>query len=211
MQQIPILELFLRFRACCSRALEASLALVSACSGINTKQLEQMYRDLCSEESGDGFLAFDGEMELDEDLDEGGFENGDNCMGFLQQLQDETNLMKDDPEQKIPAKQEDKMPDLEGVPDSKQLRDIVSASCPTDPFRLENSVSPKKKTDRYALPGTLLEALGMAQRGGCLFNALFRLLVFLRSSTGGADLGWVRNPRNARKASKRLNWHQCLG
>lgn len=152
MQQIPILELFLRFRACCSRALEASLALVSACSGINTKQLEQMYRDLCSEESGDGFLALDGEMELDEDLDEGGFENGDNCMGFLQQLQDETNLMKDDPEQKIPAKQEDKMPDLEGVPDSKQLRDIVSASCPTDPFRLENSVSPKKKrTDMLCL------------------------------------------------------------
>ena len=63
-------------------------------------------------------------------------------------------------------------------------------------------------SEELSLPSTLKEAM---DAGGCRFNALFRLSVKLRSSKGGCDVPWVPNARNARRSSKKLNWHQHLG
>lgn len=203
----------LRFRACCHRALEGALNLVSTCSGIPSKQLEQVYRELCSETAGESFFELSHDMDYDEEMEDLEIcldQPPADCMGFLTQLQDETKLLKGEDDEKIPTRQDDKMPDLRHVPDSELLREVLSASSATDPFRMENSCSPKKRKDLNTLPTTLLEALSLGQRG-CVFNSLFRLAVFLRSGVGGSDCGWLQNPKNCRRASKKLNWHQLPG
>ncbi|CAK9102662.1 unnamed protein product [Durusdinium trenchii] len=194
------------FRACCHRALEGALNLVSTCSGIPSKQLEQVYRELCSETAGESFFELSHDMDYDEEMEDLEIcldQPPADCMGFLTQLQDETKLLKGEDDEKIPTRQDDKMPDLRHVPDSELLREVLSASSATDPFRMENSCSPKKRKDLNTLPTTLLEALSLGQRG-CVFNSLFRLAVFLRSGVGGSDCGWLQNPKNCRYNEHRL-------
>ena len=46
---------------------------------------------------------------------------------------------------------------------------------------------------------------------GCLFNALVRFAIRLRSAKGGSDTGFVSNARACRRTAKGLNWYQHLG
>ena len=58
------------------------------------------------------------------------------------------------------------------------------------------------------LPASLQEVM---RARGCRWNALFRFAVRLRSAKGGCDTQWIANARHARRASRNLNWYQCLG
>ena len=103
--------------------------------------------------------------------------------------------------EKMPEKDE-----FEEFPDGPQLRHIMESENPQEPFGCERQ-SPNRKHGEDRVPTTLREALEM---DGCMFNALFRLALKLRSLKGGMDSGFLPNPKNARRASNGLNWYQQL-
>ena len=170
-----------------------------------------MYRELC--DSQNGFFTDACADEVPEDVMEEDARPPEDCVSFLKNLQSEHQLLRDHEGAEGEAKD---MPNeihssIRDVPDAKQLQDVLESSSAKDPFRLESSRSPKNGMDKHSLPSTLLEALALQERGGCVFNGLFRLVVRLRSARGGSDLGWVKNPRSCCRASRGLNWHQLLG
>ena len=98
--------------------------------------------------------------------------------------------------------------EFEEIPDGPQLRHIMESGNPEEPFGCERQSPNRKKSGEDQIPTTLREALRM---DGCMFNALFRLALKLRSLKGGMDSGFLPNPKNARRASSGLNWYQQLG
>ena len=134
---------------------------------------------------------------------------------FLRQVQTETALLKDCLDNGIEPKDTEKGPsgedlDVGGLPDEKELRRLLSVENPSEAFRTETAKSPRGSPPHSNdhLPVTLREALEMR---GDMFNALFRLLVRLRSAKGGCDTLWLKNARSSRKSSRNLNWYQSLG
>ena len=88
------------------------------------------------------------------------------------------------------------------------LIDSKAPADPKEPFCTEQARSPRQGDDANFLPSTLTEAMSLR---GDMMNRLFRLSVRLRCGAGGADPGFLKNPRNCRRQSKHLNWHQCHG
>ena len=98
--------------------------------------------------------------------------------------------------------------ELTGVADKDLLKSLLSKSAPSEPFESEAAKSPKfARGGGDHLPDTLTEAL---QLPGDLYNSLFRFAVRLRNSKGGADLGFLKNAKNCRRASRGFNWFQPL-
>ena len=189
------------------------MSLVAKCSDMSVDKLEQIYRNVCAKEADNenGYFPGTGDEEIfDEEVEDAPLPSA-SCMGFLDQVRSEAKMMQEDVEEGADDKVH--FPDvldrqIAELPDSGHMKHIFEAESPLDPFRMECSRSPRNSIDRCSLPSTLSEALEIARKGSCLFNALIRLIIRLRSSRGGSDLGWLPNPRSSRKASKGLNWHQ---
>ena len=91
------------------------------------------------------------------------------------------------------------------ISDASQLRQLLETVNAAEPFGHETALSPDRRGKGDTMPSTLAEAL---RTKGCVFNALFRLSVRLRSTKGGMDVSWIPNAKNIRKAAKGLNWFQ---
>lgn len=83
---------------------------------------------------------------------------------------------------------------LETVPDKEQLKNLFG-----------DSARGAQRDGREHLPATLSEAM---RSSGDRFNALWRLILRLRTGRFGIDSRWIKNHRSARTQSRGLNWHQ---
>ena len=111
--------------------------------------------------------------------------------------------------EKEPKKPQD--PDLAGVCDHDKLSTLLTSSNSSQPFGTEIYGSPSKDKTELYMPKTLSETLVLAGESGNWWNSLFRFSVQLRCMPGGADTAFLRNPMQARRLSKTLNWHQSHG
>lgn len=203
MYRFPFLLLrtvLLRFSRCCERALKAALQLVAFTSEKTEKQLEADYRKMCRDTPDEPF----GQDELDcEEVEEAmekavcQEECADPVFNLVTAIQRETVF--NDPEEgcEEPANRsgmED--PDIDSMADKVEIKELLKEPGVEDHNNIQE------------MPSTLLEAM---QSRGCTWNALFRLIVRLRSAPGGCDTRWVPHARHVRRTSLKLNWHQCLG
>ena len=224
--EIDSQQCILRFKACCDRALRGSLLLASLCSGKHVNNLEATYRKRCQEDDIFSFAVLDEEADDDlqnhmdtlgkparemasaDDRKEGKMKKTA-CEEFLSQMLDPAERIEEPEEsgETLPSPS-DSAHDFEGLPDADILRNLLEEKIAAEPFGCEaKSPDSVKQGKRDYLPSSLLEAMQMR---GCSWNAIFRLIVRLRSAAGGSDLMWLKNPRNCRKASKGLNWFQRL-
>ncbi|CAK9003093.1 ZnF_CDGSH domain-containing protein [Durusdinium trenchii] len=199
------------FIACSDRALKAALALASKCSGVKEPFLEASYRKLCEYE---GSFQMDFEPEPDEmefQAEDAVADQKPDCLSLLTRLQEESRRVMEEAHQtEEPNAPEPTQPreievDLQDLPDKAELIGLCEKENVQCPFRSETSVSPKGRAKDDYLPSTLTEALQMK---GDMWNNLFRLVLRIRSTKGGCDVGFLRNARNCRRAAKTLNWHQ---
>ena len=186
-----------RFERCCDNAFKAALKLVAWAGNKSEKNLEEVYRHFCAESGSEAFdSVFVEEDEIDDyaDFDLKNQSGHDVAHEVLQQVQHETVFVDPDIEDKenLIGRAETEDPDLHEILKKSDTESEKSAVCPAG----------------EVMPATLQEAMNSR---GCTWNALFRLLVRLRSAKGGSDSRWISNPRRSRRASTTLNWHQCLG
>ena len=201
----------LRFQRCCERAYQSSLKLLSILSGMTVEKIDKSYKRHC--DSTEPLTAADLELEEDEMPDhqedlkvedpEEESDKANDCMNLLSTVQRETLFT--DPE--LEKSEDDPMVEpsafeIQCLMDSKQMQQLIENPAGPDPTPAE-SVSKGKEY----MPSTLGEALELP---GDVFNALFRLCCKLRAASGGIDKEWINNGRHVRKASPKLNWHQCL-
>ena len=187
-----------RFRVGCQDGFKSAIGLASKLTDISEEQLELDYRAAC----GRGFFGVeegpaDDEIEADEPQGES---KSNECLNLLQSIQAEVHQVQqnDQDADDHPSEfQEDKDPADLHLPYQEDLATLLT----------EPQEDAPQKVDSGNLPTTLKDAIS---RPGDLFNSLFRLAVRLRSVPGGCDSKWIPNPQNLRRASRGLNWHQCL-
>ena len=202
----------MRLRTCAKNALASALQLVCHCSGIDRKDLEQMYRNECV---GD---FFDVLMEGDEDLLEeaipieaAAVEKKAAC--------DEVNMVLHQIEQVAAQELNDlanegqeadqEAPDLAQtqdrdsfLPDGPQLVDLTEWST--------TGKAPKQSATQATtneMPKTLRAALGKEN----IWASLWQLVVFLRCGESGMDALYLKKAELGRSRSRKLNWQQYLG
>lgn len=186
---------FLRFARCCDSAMQGALKLVALCSDLTEDQILTMYKKACkldpSNAKGSDELAEDEvpDMEWDDDKDV------DPALDLLEGLQRETVFV--DPDEEDDVVERSQVDDWGDMPDKDQLDKLLNE---------EDDQQPQEQASER-MPGSLLEAM---QCKGCVWNALFRYVVRLRSSPGGCDVRWVPRAREVRRRSPTLNWHQYL-
>lgn len=227
-----------RFALCARRGMKGALQLASRCANVSTDALEEAYRNLMA--TNDGILSVskldeDEDEELAQELDQK-LKNQDKaaspgttgadappanaCSDFVEQMF--SSLEVGDSEKiatdsdatsdlnNLAASQDyEDADDLSGLPERALIADLCG-KVETEPFGCEAKQDGKgtgSSDSGNHLPKTLLEAM---QLPGCTWNALFRLVLRLRSAKGGSDLQFLKNPRSCRKAAKGLNWHQLL-
>ncbi len=211
----------MRFQKCCLHAYEASIKLVAHLASWTESCLKDVYAKAIE----DGHFGYGGQFcwseptdqqPEDEDVSEGNIAKGPNeaeanaAFDLLQQMQAERDSLApsrgDGEEEPADALSEEKR-DLADCPDQDQLRSLLNMQGSADlPFSSEMRAS--EKDGLNVLPSTVAEVFALQ---GSLINRLFRLAVKLRASRGGADVGFIKNPQNARRASRNLNWFQCQG
>ena len=190
--------------------------LVSWASGIKEGHLEAVYR--AAAEGPDPILNPNAEKdddEMDEDEADETAEK-DDCFNLLMDVQETVKEYREnkDPEEggrifeesSVLTPEQEFEKDIGDIPDKEAISQVLRACDPDEPFECDNFKNAGKDGPSH-LPATLLEATHMK---GDIWNRLLRLVIKLRSDVGGADTGFVRNARSARRASKDLNWHQCL-
>lgn len=185
------------------------------CTGEKVDTLEAAYRRLC--ENNEDFTKPENAPLEEDEIDvpvEKAPEAGMECMDFLTQLQGESKDLRE-----INAQEGEEAgtsdiqlvdvleSDLRKAPDRNELSRLIDKESVMEPFRDESSRSPQYQKELDHLPSTLAEAMALK---GDRVNAIWRLCVRLRAAKGGSDITFVRNPRNCRRASKGLNWHQSL-
>lgn len=193
------------------------MVLASRVSGHAEEKIEQMYREACSD---DGGLMFAEEPPAEDEVlnpdstdnvgegqgSEGGGDQGGE--GEVEQLLS-TIHAEADWARKTEAEEQDSVNEM--IEESKAL-ELEFGKMPNKEEMLgmlDEPADPEKPeiASMNKLPSSLLEAV---HEPGDLFNALFRLSLRLRSGPGGCDRSFVPNPKNARKASRKLNWYQPL-
>lgn len=175
-----------------------------------------MYRSLCSSDDYLLSAALEGDEGIDEELEgekdeKGSADQKNSCQEFLKAMATHNDAAMIFGSEAEEGKTDDVSinadADLDGVPDRKLLEDLLKEKNAAEPFGEESAAVPEMRAQGDDLPNSLLEAMNLR---GCMFNALFRLAVRLRSARGGCDLGFAPNPRNCRRAAKNLNWLQHL-
>lgn len=193
----------LRFQACAQKAWMSSMKLVSKVSDMDMIKLEAWYRKCCDclENWETDELAAD---EMPEENAED-FSPGKECLQLLDCVRTEAGFV--DPSAPLePAPARDENADLKGMDDQENLKKMIAATPLTD------DPAPEHELKETFMPTTLMEALdASSNKGDKLFwNLLLRLIVKLRNSSGGCDVGFLPNAWNCRRASRKLNWFQCL-
>lgn len=163
-----------RFQECCSAALQSALALVSKCSGKETAEIEDMYRQRCADEGGThwDFNIFDDipqeELEV-EDTSSGTVQppaQGQGCFELLEQIRTEAaaNL------HQIDETTEDVDHEMASFPDRQELETILGVEdggderLEADENAAENADQekerdPKRSRKEPLLPTNLAEAI----------------------------------------------------
>lgn len=190
-----------RFQSCCQRAFRSALMLVARCGGVEEAALEKRYVEDCRL----GVFADRFDQPSEEDLMESECVeepkgDAEETLNVLKSLKEESDVITDGiKEPTVPS-------GLAGLPDLQVLQELLNKPKVLKPCHSETNEP--EHVDLNHLPSSLMEALTTTK--GDLWNSLFRLAVRLRSDKGGADTSFLKNARNARGASKKLNWHQCL-
>ena len=178
------------------------MKLVALTTEILEKSLENAYRKHCSDTTSDRFMEGDfAEVDMDEfmeqgsgvDLDEG---SNDPAFDIIETVQRETIFVDPEEDDSVLDRAGVVDPELERMADKEDMMHLLAG---------EGEEADEGKED---MPSTLLGAMSSK---GDVWNSLFRFVVRLRSSSGGCDVRWVPNARHVRRASSKLNWHQCLG
>lgn len=187
----------LRFKQCCQRGYQAALDLVSKVTGDTPAKVKRFYETWVESGHFDGEVGpAEDEVEDDEDIDKEA-DGSNECERLLASLQSEAQILN---EMQMGAEPADVSEDA----DLDKMPDLQRAFAP--PEASQNDAASGIQ-DSGKLPATLSDALS---RPGDFFNALWRLVVKLRSAPGGCDCHWLPNAENVRRASRKLNWHQCL-
>jgi len=198
--------------------LKSALLLAYKLTGIQPNVLESQYRKACSKEDDTFRCLLEQEFEDEEGMEDPAVhparvssdqDEGMSCADTIRHVQEEAAFMAQDDEA---ASNVDSFDVDTKLPDWELLKDLLERDNAEAPFKKDMTGSPEKSapaSDR--LPSTLREALSWVDANNSnLFNVLFRLAVRIRSSKGGCDSGWLKNPRSCRQVSHGLNWHQCL-
>ena len=205
-------EVALRFGRCCDRAFKGALKLVSFCTGKPESTLEACYRKWC--DSGAPMVNEDEiePEELLEQMDGGqmpGSENSE-CQQVLECAAVEAPLI--DPEgadtsneKQLPANYVELA--FAKVSDQEELNKLLTEEGEKEGNEYDQAQVAAAEQKPGHLPLTLVEAMACP---GDRWNALWRMALRLRSTRGGVDRRWINNPRKARRASRGLNWFQCL-
>ena len=178
----------------------AAVKLASFCSGLKESVVEASYRRYCSQGGFQELHCEEDTDDIDPDIAEEEKEN--EAEKLIECLQRETVFI--DPEiadeNNVPT--EDVEVAFEKVTEKEVLEKLLKSAESAE----SAGTSSEKGHDR--LPRTLLEAVSGK---GDMFNALWRLAVFLRCGQAGVDAQWINDHRSVRQASLKLNWHQKLG
>ena len=195
-----------RFQKCCENGFNAALKLAELCSGISVVRLEAMYRKACESETyfSDGVFESAEEEEFEAPAETPAV---DQCMHVLADVQQAKSFADVDRECDADPTTEVVDEDLD-LPDRESLMKLTDANGAEEPFCTEAQRSPPRSSLANYLPDTLQDALSLPKT--CPWNGLLRFAIRMRHSAGGSDLRFLKNARNCRRASKRLNWFQWL-
>ena len=102
--------------------------------------------------------------------------------------------------------------DLRGVPDADKMKTVLAATEAGAAFGLTNSPSKTySKTNFIETLSSALDHCYLDLSAKNLFDALWRLCMFLRHWGGGCDRHWIKNPAACRKVSVQTSWWKHLG
>ena len=143
----------------------------------------------------------------------------DEASDFLKQMQSDASMVMDtqnagagDHEDGTGPEVDFALLDLGSVPDKEELRQIfqetVTAESPPHDIRENNVELPEEIPKNLHHAMLLLTSRSTEEE---IFDALFRLTMYLRHWKGGCDRSFVKNPRITRTRSAELNWYQFLG
>ena len=215
------------------RALDSAIKLVAFCSNVSEESLRSLYL----ESEGYNLSAADlnGELhEWEQDpkafWEEFGEQSADaddrQCQDLLEMVRqnaqdecadEETESARQEPQQTdhdASNLQGHLAPELQGLPDSDKLREVFEARGePASPFRAEDAVMQSTMDADYGctLHRTLSLCPGMLtldDDGGAVFDALWRLCMYLRHYKQGGDKHWLKNPRAARRSARATSWYK---
>eukprot|EP00438_Fugacium_kawagutii_P028424 Skav221014 [mRNA] locus=scaffold2350:235252:241894:- [translate_table: standard] len=162
------------FNLHCERGFNAALELAAFCSGKNVSSLKAAYVKWCNQP---GLDSLDLQMEEDELLDrcdpvQPDPEIANECHQVLDAIPREAQFIDPDAdEETVPTEHVELA--LETVPDKEQLKELF-----------EGPASAPQRDGKEHLPATLHEAM---QSSGDRFNALWRLILRLRTGRFGID------------------------
>ena len=214
----------LRFASVCRLAYKAALDLAEMISGWTATSLDKMYREAVAAGAFDSGGKFSRSVTEPPDEDEMDVceaivdivdkKEADQAFELIQQVRAETVALnpaaEDEEAQETVAPAASDNGDLRGVVGAAQLEKLLSEGPASEPFSSELASPPRRgqKQDTNQdnhLPTTLSQAMNLT---GPLMNRLLRFAISLRAVRGGVDIPFLKNPRNCRRASRDLNWHQ---
>ena len=182
---------------------------MSRVAGLTEEGLEASYRSACN---GSMFSTRQGSALDEDELEEIPAPATEDCVGLVSRIHHERDLI--DPakepeatETSDPDKHEDEVDAAPVLPNKDDDLSAVLEAAAQVP-------EPTKEKDaKDVFPRTLASALDQGVGGGdfTFWNSLWRFSVFLRCEPKGIDTGFLRNCRNCRRASRKLNWYQYLG
>ena len=102
--------------------------------------------------------------------------------------------------------------DLRGVPDADKLKEVLGATESEAAFGFVHSPSRYTNGNQYIETVSCVFAqCGPDLSAKNLFDAIWRLCMFLRHWGGGCDRHWIKNPAACRKVSTQTSWWKHLG
>ena len=181
--------------------------------------LEKEYKNLCQQEGFQGLteaLFEDDELPSETGAEKEASTRKDECFELIASIQREKKFIDPDISLETAANELDledpEDVELRQMPDPEDFKKLFHVDMDeTEAHETAQDKGVSSLSSRH--PRTLMEALDRARREGdpVFWNLLWRLSVHLRCGAGGMDVGWLPNGRNCRRASRTLNWYQCLG
>ena len=197
------------------KAFKAALRLVSWCAGITPESLQNTYDNWCT--SGmhrqDGPLLGDEYDDYETSAPEGPKSKAEQTKSTLKHIVDEATLQENEEDAPEDADAEPDLMshDLRGFPDGEDLQKLLQDTLADDD---SGNVNSEEGGAPDGVPRNLHHALwtmGPRSTDTEVLDSLWRLTMALRHWSGGSDRQWIANPRNCRRKSGKLNWHQYPG
>lgn len=195
------------------KAYASALRLASWVSGTSTSDLQAMYQEWINDNKfGEDYEPLGDECGDDDLFPQQEKPEEEEAPEVVRVLHSEAAMAaKDEQDPKDEKYPSEISLDLGDVPDKELLENL--AMPPEDVEAMEGGVQDPVLDLNPMCPLSLRHAvwcLGQKPLEEEVLDVCWRLLMYLRHWQHGSDRGWISNPRQCRKKSANLNWHQCL-